>query len=134
MTTASLETRLLDLRNGFVRSLPDRIAGIAASLRRRLDGGDDSAETLGRQFHNLAGTAGTYGLLALAASAREGFDECSSLEGEPVSTHARYLWSIVEELGYAAGESLSFDVTPEAVFHTMNPHAIALASHNGGRA
>jgi hypothetical protein len=134
MTTASLETRLLDLRNGYIRSLPERIAAIAESLRRRLDGGSDTAETLDRQFHNLAGTAGTYGLLAVAASAREGFDECSSLEGDAISSHARYLWSIVEELGYAAADPSAFDVTTDAVFQTMNPHPASLVGQNGGRA
>ena len=139
MTNASFETRLLDLRNAFVRSLPDRIAAIAETLRRRLDGENESAHTLERQFHNLAGTAGTYGLLAIAASAQEGLDECSRLDGDRIGTHARSLWSVVEDLthaasDHAASDCVHFESTPEAVFRSMNaPGNAALAAHNGGR-
>ena len=139
MTGTSFETRLLDLRNVFIRRLPDRVAAIAETLRRRLDGENEGANTLERQFHNLAGTAGTYGLLAIAASAQEGLDECSRLDGERIGTHARALWSVVEELtraasDHAASDCVHFESTPEGVFRSMSaPGNTALAAHNGGR-
>jgi HPt (histidine-containing phosphotransfer) domain-containing protein len=94
---ASLEMRMLDLRNRFVGSLPARVADIAETLRKRQSSAE-AEDTLDRQFHNLAGTAGTFGLFAIAEVASDGFDACADLNGALIEGEARYLWSIVEEL------------------------------------
>jgi len=95
------EMRLAELKGRFARSLPGRVEEIAETLRRRQDY-DDGQETLDRQFHNLAGTAGSFGFLSIAAVAADGFDECAEAGSGPISGEARYLWSIVEDLAYAA--------------------------------
>lgn len=101
--TAGVQRRMHDLRKRFVQSLPDRIADIANSLRERQRLNWAEEGTLDRQFHNLAGTAGTFGLFAIAAAAEDGFEECSDLSGARIEGEARYLWSIVEELENETG-------------------------------
>ena len=98
--TTRFESRLLALKNSFALSLPGRVAEIAATLRRRQDGSEGGGK-LPRQFHNLAGTAGTYGFYSIAAVATDGFDECVEL-GSGRLGETRYLWSILEELENAA--------------------------------
>ena len=109
------EARLFDLKNRFVQSLPGRVAEIAETLRHR-QGDDDAAGTLDRQFHNLAGTAGTFGFHSIAAAATDGFDECVEIGSGRIHGEARYLWSILDELAYAA----SGGVCEGATFHLMN--------------
>ena len=107
MTTVNrFETRLADIKGRFARSLPERVEQIAETLRQRQDY-DDGKDTLDRQFHNLAGTAGTFGFHSIAAVATDGFDECAEVGAGRISGEARYLWSIVEELAYAASGDLS---------------------------
>lgn len=103
MTTAGFAARLEELRQRFARSIPGRVAEIVQSLSRRLAGAADEGDALERQFHSLAGTAGTYGFYAVAAAATDGFDECVARGGECGGNEGRYLWSIIEELADQAG-------------------------------
>src|SRR5688500_323802 len=77
--STSLTGRLLDLKQRFVRTMPDRIATITSTLSGYGDGGGDVRALLERQFHTLAGTAGTYDLDAVAAAAFEGELACVEL-------------------------------------------------------
>lgn len=114
-TTSRFETRLHDLKDRFAQSLPRRVAEIAETLRQRqIDG--EAEGTLDRQFHNLAGTAGTFGFHSIAATATEGYDECSELGGGRILGEARYLWSIMDELAHAA----SGEMINAPVFHLLN--------------
>lgn len=119
MINNRLDTRLLDLRKRFIRSLPDRVAAIVETLRQRQDGAEREG-TLDRQFHNLSGTAGTFGFFAIAAAALDGFDECAGLNGARIEGDARYLWSIVEELANEACDPIALERASEAIFHSMN--------------
>jgi HPt (histidine-containing phosphotransfer) domain-containing protein len=100
--TKTLERRLHDLRERFVGSLPERLATMAETLRQCQDGVPQTGGKLDRQFHTLAGTAGTYGLHSIAAAAVDGEDACGQLGGDSIEEFdARYLWSLIEELQYA---------------------------------
>lgn len=126
----SPEARLLDLRKRFIRSLPGRVAAIVTALQQRQDIAELQG-TLDRQFHNLAGTAGTYGFFAIAAAAVDGFDECARLNGARIEGDARYLWSIVEELANEACDPIALADATEAIFHSMSgdvPVAPAIAA------
>lgn len=120
MMKPELQTHLLALRAKFAQNLPDRVAAISESLRKRQEGDDTEAEgTLDRHFHNLAGTAGTFGFFAIAAAAADGFDECTNLKDAPVSSEEPYLWSIVEELANEAHGPFGFE-TGESLAHSMD--------------
>lgn len=119
MINNRLDTRLLDLRRRFIRSLPDRVAAIVETLRQRQGDGERNG-TLDRQFHNLAGTAGTFGFFAIAAAALDGFDECAGLNGAKIEGDARYLWSIVEELANEACDPIALERANEAIFQSMS--------------
>jgi HPt (histidine-containing phosphotransfer) domain-containing protein len=95
------EMRVRDLKSRFERSLPERVAEIAETLRQRQRAGEPE-DKLRRQFHNLAGTAVTFGFHSIAAAATDGFDECADLGSERINGEARYLWSLLEELTHAA--------------------------------
>jgi len=72
-----VELKLLQLRERFTAALPrriDEIAGTLANCEAHLAPLSD----LERQFHSLAGTAGTYGLSAVAELAAEGEAACST--------------------------------------------------------
>lgn len=97
MNKSGFELRVAELRARYVLSLPALVAAIAEALRGRQQSASGSG-LLDRQFHSLAGTAGTFGLFAIAATATDGFEECASLDGARIDGPARYLWSIVEEL------------------------------------
>jgi HPt (histidine-containing phosphotransfer) domain-containing protein len=119
----SLESRMLDLRTRFVGNLPAKIAVIAESLRERQTAAEPEGK-LERQFHNLAGTASTYGLFAIAEAASDGFDACENLDGARIEGDARYLWSIVEELAHEASGRY-FPDDNAAVLNAMNWTAAA---------
>jgi HPt (histidine-containing phosphotransfer) domain-containing protein len=96
---ATLEGRLLDLKHRFVRTMPDRIAAIASTLNDCASGGKEPNERLQRQFHTLAGTAGTYALNAVAAAAFEGEEACAELGDSPPASDAfSYLSFLVDQL------------------------------------
>lgn len=97
--TNPLIGRLLDLRQRFVKTMPDRIAAIAATLADCIDGGPEATDRLERQFHTLAGTAGTYDLHTVAAAAFEGEEACVELAQSQIdSDHFKYLTFLVEQL------------------------------------
>jgi HPt (histidine-containing phosphotransfer) domain-containing protein len=123
MSQTRIDARLLELRKRFVRNLPERIAAIVETLRQRQDGLEHDG-TLDRQFHNLAGTAGTFGFFAIAAAALDGFDECAGLKGAKIDGEARYLWAIVEELANEACDPDALERATEAIFHSMYDHAV----------
>ena len=125
MTSARFQARLLELRNRYVQCLPDRVAAIVQTLRECQELGTASG-VLDRQFHNLAGTAGTYGLFAIAATAMEGFDECVDLNGARIEGDARYLWSVVEELANEVCRS-AHNAGAAVVSHVPDFMAVAAA-------
>ena len=110
--TAKFETRLANLKNQYLGNLPARVASISAALRQRQEGIEQIDGDLHRQFHNMAGTAGTYGLFTIAAAATDGMDECANLGMAPIEGAARYLWSLIEELENA--------VRVESIGQTIN--------------
>ncbi len=71
---ASVEEKIRALRDRFVHGLAGRIAEIDAELAHMA--GNGSAAALERQFHTLAGTAGTYGLDHIAELAAQGEEIC----------------------------------------------------------
>lgn len=119
MIDQRLNPRVIELRNRFVRSLPDRIAAIMENLVQR-QGSSETAATLDRQFHNLAGTAGTFGFFAIAAAATDGFDACEVLGGARIEGDACYLWSIVEELAHQACDPLALERAGASIFHASH--------------
>jgi hypothetical protein len=74
MTTAPHE-HLARLRNRFVEGLPDRLLAIEEAMARATAGAP--LEDSERQFHKLAGTAGTYGVEPVASIAAIGELLCS---------------------------------------------------------
>jgi len=91
-----IETRLLQLKHRFLAALPQRIEALANAIAL-CEQEPAAAPELSRQFHSLAGTAGTYGLVAISALAREGEDACGSLD--PDAFH--YLRYLVDTMRYA---------------------------------
>ena len=76
--------RLIELKHRFVRTMPDRIAAIASTLAVAAAGDGEATARLEREFHTLAGTAGSYGLNAVGAAAFEGEEACAGLEKSPL--------------------------------------------------
>src|ERR1700687_5768000 len=97
--TAVLKGQLIELKDRFVRKMPDRIEAIAATLTSCIDGGSDAMDYLERQFHTLAGTAGTYDLTAVAAAAFDGEEACADANRSPLDI--RYLSILVDQLRFA---------------------------------
>jgi chemotaxis protein histidine kinase CheA len=103
--STALEGRLLDLKQRYVRSLPERIGAIASTLTTLGDGSRGMTEKLGRQFHTLAGTAGMYDLNSVSAAAAEGEEACSEINRNPVDGSSfQYLSFLVDQL-YGALEA-----------------------------
>src|SRR5689334_16879701 len=71
---ASVEEKIRALRDRFIHGLAGRVAGIETELAQMA--GNGSAMALERQFHTLAGTAGTYGLDRIAGLAADGEQIC----------------------------------------------------------
>lgn len=121
MTPTAFENRLFQMRQKFVQTLPGRVAILADTLRECQQGVDGSFEALDRQFHALAGTAGTFGLSAIAVTAADGEEECGALDASAVeASDGRYLWSLIEELEHAAMDGFAFEPTMSTVFQSMN--------------
>jgi HPt (histidine-containing phosphotransfer) domain-containing protein len=96
--SATLKKRLTDLKQRFVLTMPERIAAIASTLADGLNGGE-VMDRLERQFHSLAGTAGTYDLDAVAAAALEGEEACAELKQSPLDKdNFTYLSFLVDQL------------------------------------
>lgn len=94
-----LNGRLIELKDRYVRKMPDRIEAIASMLTSCVRGGSDAMDRLERQFHTLAGTAGTFGLNAVAAAASDGEEACA--EGNRGPLDIRYLSILVDQLRFA---------------------------------
>jgi len=95
MTIASAnptETRLFALRTRFLSLLPQRIADLSDALESR-----ERFEDFARKFHNLAGTAGTYGLMEVSelAAVAEGVCEKASLYDDET---VRCLQSLIDAI------------------------------------
>lgn len=118
--STALRGRLLDLKQRFVRTLPDRIVAITSTLADYRDGGSDGMNRLERQFHTLAGTAGTYDLNAVAAAAFEGEEACVELNRSPPdSGDYTYLAFLVDQLHGA----LAIDAPAQwSVLHATSGH------------
>ena len=91
-----VETRLLQLKERFMAASPQRIEALANAIAR-FEHDQATAPELSRQFHSLAGTAGTYGLVAVSALAREGEDICCLLDADAPG----YLRTLVETMRYS---------------------------------
>lgn len=97
--SATLKRRLSDLRQRFVLTMPDRIAAISATVAECMNAGGEAMERLERQFHSLAGTAGTYDLDAVAAAALEGEEACAQLSQSLLDEdNFTYLTILVDQL------------------------------------
>jgi|GEM_PF-2715839 len=127
----NLESRLTQLRQRYTSSLPERLASIGETLEDCEHGVQDSGTRLNRQFHTLAGTAGTYGLLTIATMAAEGELACERLVGDTIEPlDARYLRYLLDELSVTVACGQNSGQAVEAVFPT-NSHPISAES--GGR-
>ncbi len=112
----TLKGQLFDLKQRFVRTMPDRIAAIAATLAACLDGGSEATHRLERQFHTLGGTAGTYDLHAVAAAAFEGEEACVEINRSPLDSDGfTYLTFLVDQLRGA----LAIDAPAQWTAHTV---------------
>jgi HPt (histidine-containing phosphotransfer) domain-containing protein len=116
-SATTFKERLLDLKWRFVRTMPDRIAAIASTLAGCMDGGREMTDRLERQFHALAGTAGTYDLDAVAAAAFDGEEACAELNQSPLDSESfTYLTFLVNQLRGALDASVPVHWTPSTVF------------------
>jgi HPt (histidine-containing phosphotransfer) domain-containing protein len=98
-STTTLKGRIFDLKQRFVQTMPERIVAIATTLDGCIAGGDEALQRLERQFHTLAGTAGTYDLRAVAGAAFEGEEACVELRESPLdSENFTYLTFLVNQL------------------------------------
>ncbi len=88
MSRSALDERLEILRQEFARRLPDRIAFAREAVDTlQLDpGADEPLRYAYRQFHSLAGSAGTYGYDEISQFARvgEALLDASFEEGIPL--------------------------------------------------
>ncbi|MGH9419612.1 MAG: Hpt domain-containing protein [Thermoanaerobaculia bacterium] len=104
-TAQTLEGRLANLTRRYLDAVPDRIAAIGETLMHCQRESIDAATFLGRQFHTLAGTAGTYGLLAVSAVAVEAEETCAAIEGRPIDDESfTYLKFLVGHLRALTGD------------------------------
>jgi HPt (histidine-containing phosphotransfer) domain-containing protein len=124
--SATLNGRLLDLKQRFVQTMPDRIAAIASTLAGCSDGGKEVTDRLERQFHTLAGTAGTYDLNAVAAAAFEGEEACAELGQSPLDRDSfRYLTLLVDQLRGALAADAPAQWTARTVLTAADATAVA---------
>lgn len=99
----SFEAKLDSLRERFRALLPERVE----ELSRLLD--DDAFPDLTRRFHNLAGTAGTYGVEEIGTLAAEGEDVCENARSADPET-VSYLRVLIDTMrGAAAGAPVAED-------------------------
>ncbi len=101
----AIKGQLFDLKQRFVQRVPDRIAAIASTLPGCNDGGRDAMDLLERQFHALAGTAGTYDHNAVSAAAFEGEEACADLDKSPLDSDSfKHLTFLVDQLRSALAD------------------------------
>jgi chemotaxis protein histidine kinase CheA len=102
MDRSVLNEKLLVLKNRYVLTVPDRIADIASTLAGWANGGAKTTEQLAMQFHTLAGTAGTYKLMTVAATASEAEETCLEVDHSPLDREDFiYLSFLVKRLQHA---------------------------------
>jgi HPt (histidine-containing phosphotransfer) domain-containing protein len=124
--SATLNGRLLDLKQRFVQTMPDRIAAIATTLAGCADGGSEMTDRLERQFHTLAGTAGTYDLNAVAAAAFEGEEACAELGQSPLGGDSvTYLAFLVDQLRAALAADAPAQWTARTVLSAADAGHVA---------
>jgi chemotaxis protein histidine kinase CheA len=105
-TPGTLSGRLLDLRHRFMKTMDDRVMAINETMARCGRNDLTAVGELERQFHTLAGTAGTYGLLTVAAAASEAEEVCAEFGDAPMNGETfRYLQDVVENLRSAVAQS-----------------------------
>jgi len=116
-TTENFQARLARLTSHFAGTVPDRVTAIADTLMLcRLDT-LAAAPLLERQFHTLAGTAGTYGFSAIAAVAAEGEEICSTIADGSFDENLDHLHFLVDQLRVAAGQC---DAPPDRYRSILN--------------
>ena len=79
----ALQARLQELRSRFEHTLPERLAAIAVRLGQlslEPTRGDWLAE-LTRDFHSMAGTAGSFGLVEVSAITLAAEEVCNRVDG-----------------------------------------------------
>ena len=124
--STALKGRLFDLKQRFVRTMPDRITAIASTLAGCVDGGREATDRLERQFHTLGGTAGTYDLHAVAAAAFEGEEACMELNQSPLdSDNFTYLTFLVDQLRVALAADAPAQWTARTVLTPADARAAA---------
>src|ERR1700737_2584996 len=111
--STTLNGRLFDLKQRFVLTMPARIAATASPLAGCCDGGKEVTDRLERQFHTLAGTAGTYDLTAVAAAAFDGEEACADANRSPLDI--RYLSILVDQLRFALAADVPSQWTARTV-------------------
>jgi diguanylate cyclase (GGDEF)-like protein len=95
-----VELKLLQLRERFAAALPRRIDEIADTLSN-CEAQLVPLPDLERKFHSLAGTAGTYGLAAVADLAAEGEAACSTDTPVRASDMFDYFHSLIDSMRQA---------------------------------
>ncbi len=119
--------RLIDLKRRFVQKMPDRIAAIASTLAASAAGDGEARARLEREFHTLAGTAGTYGLNAVAAAALEGEEASVGLEMSPLDHEAfKTLTRLVDQLRSALAADAPGQWTARTVLSTADGQDVPL--------
>lgn len=132
---AILEQRLDQLRQKFLEGLPKRLEAIDeswAGLQSRKMG---AAETLERNFHSLAGTAGTFGVSHLSAVAANAERVCESLKSPgPDQESWQQIEMLIGQLRLAAVEAVSckkanLSLVPDGTADHVTPEATGLLNH-----
>lgn len=113
MSEDELRAVLLKLRATYIAEWPERRAELEAELSRVGTGASGAAKELGRLFHRLAGSGGSYGIDAVTQAARPGEHLADALAAAGAVTPSQ-----VEELRShilaiaAAFEAAAHDDTP----------------------
>lgn len=102
---AALTGKITMVKERFLSRLPHRVHEISLEVARITPAGD-GVENLERLFHTIAGSASTFGLVAVASLAREAEEICSahSLDHESLA-YLRIVSSDLEELATSSAQS-----------------------------
>jgi diguanylate cyclase (GGDEF)-like protein len=106
-----VELKLLQLRERFTAGLPRRIDEIAGTLSN-CEAHLAPLSDLERQFHSLAGTAGTYGLTAVADLAAAGEAACGTDTPDSASEMSDYFHSLIDSMRRAPTTNTSPAASP----------------------
>jgi len=130
----ALENRIRELRQRYARTLPDRLASVARTLIQAgetmqagetIQAGETNiprAELL-RQFHTLAGTAGTFG-----------FEDIATLAGdaECLLSSASALYVTPDEVERLASGLVDLDIAMRRHVDTAGSRGTAWSTFEGG--